>query len=168
VTYKIAYDTSYEKVADAGQAEAVLAHIVTMYGPGGHPCIVHVAPGDSDDPWTDAVLRVGIDPDVERGFVSWRGERVEYGYEAEVGPLERGLSFDDDPDEPPVEIPPAHTRVSAAMVRHAVREYLITGARPTCVWWPFDATGTGAEDSGRTSDVDATRQAAHRSPQGPA
>lgn len=146
MTYKIAYDTSYEKVADAGQAEAVLDHIATVYGPDGHPCIAHIAPATSDDPWTDAVLRIGVDPAVDRGFVSWHGERAGYGYQPEIAPLDRALLFDDDPDQPPVELPPAHTRVTTAMLRRAVREYLITGDRPTCLWWPFDAAGSGADD----------------------
>jgi hypothetical protein len=171
MTYKIAYDNSYEKVADVAQAEAVLDHIATLYGPGGHRCIVHVAPGDSDDPWTDAMLRVGVDPDVDRGFVSWHGGRAEYGYEPEIAPLTHELVFDDNPDEPPVEMLPAHTRVTAAIVRRAVREYVITGNRPTCVWWPFDTTDVGADegpDGGRAIDGDWAGPAARRGRPGPA
>jgi hypothetical protein len=146
VTYKIAYDISYEKVADADQAEAVLDRLATMYGPSGHRCVAYIAPDSSDDPWLEAAMRVGVDLDLDRGFVSWLGDPVEYGYQTEVDPLDRGLTFDDDPDEPSLEMPPARTRVTATMARRAVREYLTTGHRPTCLPWLSDVAGPESDD----------------------
>jgi Immunity protein Imm1 len=146
MTYKIAYDISYEKVVDAEQAEGVLERLAAMYGPGGYRCVLHVASGSSDDPWLDAVMRVGIDFDLDRSFVSWLGERVEYGYQPDVDLLDRDLIFDDDPDGPPLEVPPAHTRVTAAMAMRVVREYVSTGRRPSCLPWLFDTAGAGSPD----------------------
>ncbi|WP_412544492.1 Imm1 family immunity protein [Longispora sp. K20-0274] len=83
----------------------------------------------SPDEWADRALEVHVDFDAGRAAVVWLPDGT-HGVEFDVvGPIVAGLG--DEPEEIPAEL----ARVSIDKAREVVREYVSTGAKPTCVEW---------------------------------
>jgi hypothetical protein len=88
-------------------------------------------------------LRVDIDTEAGRAAVTWLPDGS-YGVEL---PPTTPITVYWYVDAPPVDIPAKYARVSTATATNAVRQYVATGERPTCVTWtpddgPYPLIGT--------------------------
>ncbi|MBO4161428.1 Imm1 family immunity protein [Micromonospora antibiotica] len=101
------------------------AQIETIMPHGG--CGQTLTIGTHDQP----ALRIDIDIDADRAAVRWLPDG---SYAAELQP-DVPITVYESPDTGLVSIPAGLTRITAAVARAAVVEYVATGLRPTGVHW---------------------------------
>lgn len=139
-------------VAGAADADAALDEVTALAGESGLPIVVTVMPPGAEDlAYFDEdapdFLQVGIGhPDL--AFVNWTGYPGGHGYEPDRPPGPEGVRFHYEGQ--PVYPEPRELRVAPETARRAVREYVTTDQRPTCLRWPGESEGAeGAAGDGR-------------------
>ncbi|GAA3215063.1 Imm1 family immunity protein [Dactylosporangium siamense] len=81
-----------------------------------------------------AELRIDIDEEADRAALVWLPDGS-YGIELAAAD---GITVYWFTDARPIEVPAQFARVSTATATNAVREYVATGQRPTCVRWSLE------------------------------
>jgi hypothetical protein len=114
------------------ELDALLDRATAERGDNGLPHEVWVFNWGTNDEFLGIRLGVGHP---ERSFVHFiDGSVTEFGYEPNLG-YGRRLVFNQVRDSSPLSHPPGLTRVTPTIARHAAREYVTTGRRPTCLHW---------------------------------
>jgi hypothetical protein len=116
-------------VTTVAELDAVLHQVAAQATAENIPFAVQVHHADAR-----GSIMIGIGhPD--RSFIDWLASDGyhEYGYEPALPAATEPVAFDVYGDWH--EHPPHKLRVRPATASHAVREYVVTGQRPTCVEW---------------------------------
>lgn len=82
----------------------------------------------------EAVLRVDLHTPTGRAALRWL-PTGQIGAQADFTPDPRPMQLLESSYQPPIEVPGHLARVTATTAVRAVREFVRTGQRPTCVLW---------------------------------
>jgi hypothetical protein len=129
MTYRVAYDICEQEHPDTAAVAFLDLQSRSISVHGGRAAAYWFAPSGSED-----VLRLDLDFDVERAALRWLPDGT---HAVELEP-ERPIVVMESSDGDVVTVPAELARVSVAMARRAVVEYIATGQRPTCVVWAKD------------------------------
>lgn len=115
-------------------ADEFVDEVVTLTAPSGHRPSGSIGPYEDGESFT---ARLSIAIGRKRAYLRWGDSiAVEPGRADSVADTDPLTIHDDDDNI--TELPPTHLLVSPGRARQAVREYVETGERPTCVEWAED------------------------------
>ncbi|MGC9667746.1 Imm1 family immunity protein [Planosporangium sp. 12N6] len=126
------------RITTVAELEGLLSFLTTVRGRDGAPHGVDLLPAGVDE----GGLQLGIGHP-QRAFVVWLdagaapGTGGSYGIDDDLEAWPEPIGFDCGVDV--VDFKPAWTRVTPRQAVQAAREYVVTGARPTCLRFDPDA-----------------------------